>query len=82
MQWSQVINMKYKPKMVTSNCQSLVSKNAAKAHFTALSKLYDGPVLAVNLINKSGYEEALSMNFAKLMSAYGAANKKYEVKYR
>ncbi|KAJ3196723.1 Phosphoinositide phosphatase sac1 [Irineochytrium annulatum] len=60
--WQQIVNVKYLPKLVIE--ANPMTAEAFKRHFLSDVKIY-GPVIAVNLINKKGYEVKLGDEFAR-----------------
>ena len=64
--WQQVVGLEYKPKLVVeTNPLTVFIANKSqmfKTHFDDLFNRY-GDVIAVNLINKSGYEKPLGDEF-------------------
>ncbi|KAJ3248526.1 Phosphoinositide phosphatase sac1 [Chytriomyces hyalinus] len=61
--WEQQINVKYQPKMVIHD--GAASFQSFKKHFNNQIAQY-GPQIAVNLINKKGYEARLSETWSNL----------------
>ncbi|KAG2231346.1 SacI homology domain-containing protein [Thamnidium elegans] len=60
--WTQVINLKYTPRLwIGENRKSLA---AARAHFDEQIRIY-GPQILVNLINKKGYELPMGQAYAR-----------------
>lgn len=58
--WKQVIGLKYKPKLIVESKQD--SHLLFKQHIKTLIHSY-GPLIAINLINTSGYEHPLGIEF-------------------
>ncbi|KAG0365953.1 hypothetical protein BGZ54_006001 [Gamsiella multidivaricata] len=72
--WAQINNIKYTPRLqIFDNPQT---ENAFRKHFEAQKKYY-GPQLAVNLINKKGYEEPMGSAFSKQIDILGDPDVKY-----
>ncbi|KAI9346942.1 SacI homology domain-containing protein [Obelidium mucronatum] len=72
--WGQLINVKYQPKMVIE--EGTVSFQAYKKHFATQISHY-GRQIAVNLINKKGYEARLSDTWSRLNSQLNDPNVRY-----
>ncbi|KAJ3212994.1 hypothetical protein HDU82_000003 [Entophlyctis luteolus] len=72
--WSQLINVKYQPKMVVED--GSISFPPYKKHFLSQITLY-GPQIAVNLINKKGYEGRLCETWANLNTQLNDPNVRY-----
>ncbi|KAI8613016.1 SacI homology domain-containing protein [Chytriomyces sp. MP71] len=72
--WEQQINVKYQPKMVIQ--EGNVSFPSFKKHFQTQLSLY-GPQIAVNLINKKGYEASLSDTWSQLNMQLNDPNVRY-----
>ncbi|ORY47698.1 hypothetical protein BCR33DRAFT_696129 [Rhizoclosmatium globosum] len=72
--WGQLINVKYQPKMVIED--GSVSFQAYKKHFATQIAHY-GPQIAVNLINKKGYEAQLSDTWSRLNAQLNDPNVRY-----
>ncbi|KAJ3274182.1 Phosphatidylinositide phosphatase SAC1 [Terramyces sp. JEL0728] len=60
--WRQEVGLKYKPKLVVETRSE--TENLFKQHFNKLFQLY-GPQIAINLINKDGYEKPLGDEFER-----------------
>ncbi|KAI8391264.1 SacI homology domain-containing protein [Radiomyces spectabilis] len=62
--WTQVINLKYTPRLWVG--ESRRSLSAARAHFDEQIRIY-GPQILVNLINKKGYELPMGQAYARVI---------------
>ncbi|KAJ3254391.1 Phosphatidylinositide phosphatase SAC1 [Boothiomyces macroporosus] len=60
--WRQEVGLKYKPKLVLDNRSE--TENLFRQHFNKLFQQY-GPQIAINLINKDGYEKPLGDEFER-----------------
>ncbi|KAJ3135571.1 Phosphatidylinositide phosphatase SAC1 [Physocladia obscura] len=72
--WSQLINIRYQPKLVVSDGN--ISLQAYRKHFHGQIAQY-GPQIAVNLINKKGYESPLGVAWAEVNAKLNDKNVRY-----
>ncbi|KAG0374584.1 hypothetical protein BGX24_010218 [Mortierella sp. AD032] len=72
--WTQINNIKYTPKLqIFDNPET---ETAFRRHFDA-QKMYYGPQLVINLINKKGYEAPMGASFSKQIDILGDPQVKY-----
>ncbi|KAG0335497.1 hypothetical protein BG004_008425 [Podila humilis] len=72
--WTQINNIKYTPKLqIFDNPET---GNSFRKHFEA-QKVFYGPQLVINLINKKGYEGPMGVAFAKQIETLGDVDIKY-----
>jgi hypothetical protein len=62
--WKQVVNVQYKPKLLIEQRGDTETMSAFKKHFDMQFDIYSKQIV-INLINKEGYEEPLSREFAR-----------------
>ncbi|KAJ3096363.1 hypothetical protein HDU96_000788 [Phlyctochytrium bullatum] len=62
--WKQIPNVKYQPKLLVE--QNPITNSAFTKHFSDLYARYSS-VIAVNLINRHGYERPLGVEFERLI---------------
>ncbi|KAI8913612.1 SacI homology domain-containing protein [Gorgonomyces haynaldii] len=65
--WQQQVTLRYKPRLVLERRQDTLK--AFQMHFEKQFKIY-GDQLAVNLINKHGYESSLGVEFQRMVDLY------------
>jgi phosphatidylinositol 4-phosphatase len=72
--WEQRVSLAYKPKLVIHDHQE--THRVFKQHFSSLFTIY-GPQIAINLINSSGYEQPLALEFSRQASLFNNPNLRY-----